>query len=92
MLSVVPYGSSLNKGCHSKAIGLPVREGHVSHSSDPTLAQDNPVKRLLTFLNLGCWLSARKKEYISKYDNVIANTTFFLAHQFPAYDSDLEKQ
>lgn len=77
MLSVVPYGSSLNKGCYSKAIGLPVREGHGVHSSDPALTQDNPAKRLLTFLSLGCWLSARKKEYISKRDNVIANTNFF---------------
>lgn len=45
MLTAVPYGSDLNKGCHSRAIGLPGREDHIAHGSDPALTQDNAAEK-----------------------------------------------
>jgi len=51
VLSTVPYGSDLNKGCHSRAIGLPGREGQIAQGSDPALTQDN---------------AAGKAEYVSQ--------------------------
>lgn len=45
VLTAIPYGSNLNKGCHSRATGLPGREGHIAHGPDPALTQDNAAEK-----------------------------------------------
>lgn len=65
MLTAVPYGSKLNKGCHSRAIGLPGREGHITQGSDPALAQDNAVEKAAYVSQPGVLVICQGKKNIS---------------------------